>query len=475
MVECLRCYRMTEQPVPSSHALERPHPSVSDPHGSGRRFGIRDGMFQAVAQGGGEHYLSAFAILLSATPFQLSILSAIPQLLGTWAQLISVKVSHWFPSQSSQVYWGIIGQSVSWIPILALPLLWPEHGPWLLIAGVAVYFTCTHFTSPAWNSLITELLDPNERGAYFAKRSRVVAITSLLVLCLAGALLSLFEKLNQLWIGFTIIFLTAGLCRSASALLLHTVTGFPQHDLSQAPTGFLHFLRTGVSHNFRHFLLFSGLMHAAVLIAGPFFVLYIIQDLHLAHWQYGTWLAAGILGQFLTLPGWGQFGDRFGNKALLTFTGLLVAFLPMLYLFSSAWLFLVSINFFGGVVWAGLGLGLNNYVYDAVQPADRAKAVAVSSMVNAVGWAMGTVAGSLLINTIPNRLYLGTFLLEPVSNIPFIFFLSGLLRLIVSATLLRTFHEPRQVEQRAHSRLLWELPLLKPLRQFSRRPTGLNQ
>ncbi|MBH0209787.1 MAG: MFS transporter [Nitrospira sp.] len=432
-------------------------------------------MFQAVAQGGGEHYLSAFAILLSATPFQLSILSAIPQLLGTWAQLISVKVSHWFPSQSSQVYWGIIGQSVSWIPILALPLLWPEHGPWLLIAGVAVYFTCTHFTSPAWNSLITELLDPNERGAYFAKRSRVVAITSLLMLCLAGALLSLFEKLNLLWVGFTIIFLTAGLCRSASALLLHTVTGFPQHDLSQAPTGFLHFLRTGVSHNFFHFLLFSGLMHAAVLIAGPFFVLYLIQDLHLAHWQYGTWLAAGILGQFLTLPGWGQFGDRFGNKALLTFTGLLVAFLPMLYLFSSAWLFLVSINFFGGVVWAGLGLGLNNYVYDAVQPADRAKAVAVSSIVNAVGWAMGTVAGSLLINTIPNKLYLGTFLLEPVSNIPFIFFLSGLLRLIVSATLLRTFHEPRQVEQRAHSRLLWELPLLKPLRQFSRRPTGLNQ
>ena len=216
-------------------------------------------------------------------------------------------------------------------------------------------------------------------------------------------------------------------------------------------------------------------MHAAVLIAGPFFVLYLIQDLHLAHWQYGTWLAAGILGQFLTLPGWGQFGDRFGNKALLTFTGLLVAFLPMLYLFSNAWLFLVTVNFFGGVVWAGLGLGLNNYVYDAVHQADRAKAVAVSSIVNAIGWAIGTVGGSLLIKTVPNRLYLGTFTLEPVSNIPFIFFLSGLLRLIVSATLLRTFHEPRQVEQRAHSRLLWELPFLKPFRQFSRRPTGLNQ
>jgi hypothetical protein len=37
----------------------------------------------------------------------------------------------------------------------------------------------------------------------------------------------------------------------------------------------------------------------------------------------------------VTLPGWGAFGDRFGNKALLTFTGSLVAFLPMLYLIST--------------------------------------------------------------------------------------------------------------------------------------------
>lgn len=444
------------------------------PHESGRRFGIRDGLFQAIAQGGGEQYLSAFALLLHATPFQLSILSAIPQLLGTWAQLVSVKVAHWFPSLASQVFWGIIGQSLAWIPILALPLLWPDQGPWLLIAAVAVYFTFTHFTSPAWNSLITDLLEPNERGTYFARRSRTIAMTSFLALCLTGALLSFFEQQQLLWVGFAVMFLTAGLCRSTAALLLLKVRGLPSHEPSGNPTGFLVFLRTGTSKNFRHFLLFSGLMHSAVLVAGPFFVIYLLQDLHLAHWQYGTWLAAGIIGQFLTLPAWGQFGDRFGNKALLTFTGLLVAFLPMLYLFGTAWPFLVTVNFFGGVVWAGLGLGLNNYVFDVVQPTDRGKAVAISSIVNGIGWAMGTVIGSVLIDTLPDRLQAWNLMLEPVSNLPFIFFLSGLLRLIVSATLLRTFHEPRQVEQRAHHRLLWELPLLKPLRQLSRRAINLN-
>lgn len=468
---------MTAQPA-LSHSTEQisdNHPASIGPHEAGRRFGIRDGLFQAVAQGGGEQYLSAFALLLHATPFQLSLLSAIPQLLGTWAQLVSVKVSHWFPSRASQVFWGIIGQSVSWIPILALPLLWPDQAPWLLLTAVAVYFTCAHFTSPAWHSLITDLIEPNERGMYFARRSRTIAMTSFLALCLAGALLSFFEQRRLLWIGFVVMFLIAGLCRSASALLLLKVRGLPPHEPSGNPTGFLVFLRTGMSENFRHFLLFSGLMHSAVLVSGPFFVIYLLQDLHLAHWQYGTWLAAGIIGQFLTLPAWGQFGDRFGNKALLSFTGLLVAFLPMLYLFDTAWPFLVTVNFFGGVVWAGLGLGLNNYVFDAVQPTDRAKAVAVSSIVNAIGWAVGTMIGSVLIIAIPARLQVGALTPQPVSNLPFIFFLSGLLRLIVSATLLRTFHEPRQVEQHTHYRLLWELPLLKPLRQLSRRAIDINQ
>ena len=419
--------------------------------------------------------MSAFALLFHATPFHLSILSAIPQLLGTWAQFLSVKVSHWFPNRKSQVFWGIIGQSVSWIPIIALPLLWPHLGPWLLIAGVAMYFAFTHFASPAWNSLITDLLDPNERGKYFAKRARVMAMTSFFTLCLGGALLSYFEYQHLLWIGFAIMFLTAGLCRSASALALAQVIDLPSHEFGSNPTGFREFLRMGASKNFLHFLLFSGLMHAAVLIAGPFFVLYMIRDIHLPYWEYGTWLAAGIIGQFVTLTAWGQFGDRFGNKALLTMTGFIVPVLPMLYLISTAWPFLVVVNFFGGVIWAGLALGLQNYVFDAVQPADRAKAVAIVSIVNALGWAAGTFIGSWLIGTIPGVLQVGAIALHPVSNLPFIFFLSGALRLLVSSTLLGTFREPRDVEPRAHRHLFWELPLLKPLSQLViRRPTGLN-
>ncbi|MEQ1625872.1 MAG: MFS transporter, partial [Nitrospira sp.] len=260
-----------------------------------------------------------------------------------------------------------------------------------------------------------------------------------------------------------LLFVIAGVCRSFSTFPLTRMTDLPVHHEEPASRGFVVFLRTGTSKDFRRFLLFSGLMHLAVLISGPFFVIYMLQDLHLSYWAYGTWAAAAIVGQFVTLPGWGEFGDRFGNKALLTFTGLLVAFLPMLYLISTTWLFLVLVNFFGGVVWAGLSLGLSNYVFDAVRPADRPKAVAVSSAVNAIGWATGTLVGSWLISTVPEDLQFGSFRIDPVSNLPFIFFISGSLRLVISLALLQTFHEQRRVEQRTSARLFLELPLIKPL------------
>ncbi|NOS82123.1 MAG: MFS transporter, partial [Nitrospira sp.] len=190
------------------------------------------------------------------------------------------------------------------------------------------------------------------------------------------------------------------------------------------------------------------------------------QDLHLSYLGYGGWLAAGLLGQLLTLQAWGQFGDRFGNKALLSITGFTVPLLPMLYLVSENLGFLLAVNFFGGVIWAGLALGLQNYVFDSVRSEDRAKGIALYSTVNAVGWSVGALIGSWMVVSLPSRIEWGGFALQPVSNLPFVFFLSGVFRLLVSSSLLGTFHEARQVARASRQQLLCELPLVKPFVQF---------
>ncbi|HEU4500202.1 MAG TPA: MFS transporter, partial [Nitrospira sp.] len=297
----------------------------------------------------------------------------------------------------------------------------------------------------------------------------IMASLSFGALCVAGWLLSLWQHHALAWIGFAVIFTLAGVARMCSAVALSKVEDVHHTSHTDPTPGFRTFL-AGTSLSFRRFLLFSGLMHAAVLIAAPFFVLYMLRDLHLAYWSYGTWLAAGILGQLVTLGAWGRFADRFGNKALLSVTGFMVPFLPMCYLAGTNLPFLFCVNFLGGVTWGGLALGLQNYVFDAVRPADRAKAVATYSTINALGWCAGAFVGSWLVNLLPSQIAIGQFSVPLASNLPLVFFVSGVLRLAVSGSLLGAFHEARAVEHAPFTQLVWELPLLKPLAQFLASP-----
>jgi MFS family permease len=453
----------------STNPLQETTPTTSRPPNAGEqglRYGLRDGACQAITQGSGEQYLSAFALLLHASPFQLSALSALPQLIGTGAQLASVKLLQWFPNRKTLISVGTVGQALAWIPILLLPLLLPQWGPWLIVSGAAVYFACAHFTTPAWNSLIADWIDQHERGAYFARRAQIIASLSFFALCGAGWVLSLWQDSTAAWWGFVVIFSVAGAARLLSVLALSPIQDIHPTAHREAQQGFRGFFRQRVTKDFRRFLLFAGLMHVAVLVAGPFFVLYMLQEIHLSYFGYGGWLAAGLLGQLMTLQAWGQFGDRFGNKALMSITGFTVPFLPMLYLVSTNFGFLLAVNFLGGVIWAGLALGLQNYVFDSVGPEDRAKAIALYSTVNAVGWSVGALLGSWLVGGLPSHVEWAGVTLTYASNLPFVFFLSGILRLLVSACLLGTFHEARQVERLPRQQLLWELPLVKPLAQF---------
>ncbi len=448
------CYNA---PVSTS---DSPHHTAGE---QSRRAGIRDGACQAIMQGGGEQYLSAFALLLHATPLQVGLLSALPQLVGTWSQLLSVKALNRFHHRKIIMLVGATGQALSWLPLLALPLLAPAYGPWILIACTIAYFGLGHFAVPAWNSLITDLVSPNERGTYFARRSKVMTVLSFSALCSAGLVLHWAETSARAWIGFALIFLAASTARLLSSRYLSRMDESAAPATREAEFRLFDFLRHERSVNYKRFLWFSGLLHVCVLISGPYFVIYLLRDLHYSYWMYASWLAAGVLGQFLTLKPWGRLSDRYGNKKLLVVTGLAVPFLPMLYLFGTSVWYLVMVNFLGGTIWAGLALGLQNYVFDAVHAEDRAKGIAVWNTINAMGWFAGAMLGSWLATVVPAEFSLAGFDLRLTSNLQAVFFISGVLRLIVSLGLLRTFHEARPVEPITHRRLVTEVPFVKPL------------
>ena len=431
--------------------------------GRSRQHGIRDAALQAVTQGGGENYFSAFALLLQASPFQIAVLSSLPQMIGIVFQLLSVKILPYLSNARRLILIGGIGQALCWIPLFLVPLLFSTHGAWWLILCIVLYVALGNLTVPAWNSLLIGLVAPQSRGTYFARRFQMTSLTSFLALGAAGAILNIGERWGFHWSGFVLIFSAAAVARAlATRCQLATAQGVTA-AVPEATGGFRHFLLRAATPDLRRFLLFSSLMHFSVFIAGPFFVVYMLQDLHLSYLQYAGWMSAGILAQFVTLKPWGQLSDTYGNKAILRLTGFGVPLLPLLYLISDAYPFLLMVNFLGGATWAGLSLGLQNYVFDSVRPEERTRAVAVANAVNAGGWFLGAMFGSWLATVIPSQISILGITVHPASNLPFLFAISGILRLLVSLSLLRSFQEPRTIHLPEQRHIVWELPLLKPL------------
>jgi MFS family permease len=446
--------------------------TAADRRAHNEHYGIREGAYTAIMQGAGENYLTAFALTLQASTSQIGMLNTLPAFIGTFAQFGSVMWLRWFGHRHAVVVAGAIAQALLWLPLLFLPMVFPEYGAILVIVCAVPFVVVGHFSIPAWNSLITDLIDPDRRGVYFARRARIMSAASFIALVTGGLVLTWAQHRGVAWAGFTALFLMAAAARGMAARYLRRL------DESAVPvTAHLHLrlrdcVMAGRHGDFVRFLWFSGCMHFAALLAGPYFAVYLLRDLHFTYFEYSTWAATAIVGGFLALNGWGRIGDRYGNKKLLWATGLGVPILPALYLITDQIWWLMVINCLGGVVWSGFNLGLQNTVYDLVPSEERAGAVAMSNGVNATSAFLGTMAGGWLSTVLAPEITIGWFEVHFVSNLLVIFLISALLRLVVAIMFIKPLKEVREVEPISHHELFQELPLIKPMMDVIGRRLG---
>jgi hypothetical protein len=218
-----------------------------------------------------------------------------------------------------------------------------------------------------------------------------------------GLLLSWTEHLQATWVGFTILFLLAAVARGFAAHYLQRLDESDAPVTAHVNLRLKDFVVAGRHEAFMRFLLFSGFMHISALLAGPFFALYLLRNLHLSYMEYSLWAAASVIGGFLTINGWGRISDLYGNRKLLMTTGFGLPVLPLLYLTTEDVWWLIMINGLAGMLWSGFSLGLQNIVYDLVKSEERAGAVAVSNGVIATSAFMGTMLGGWLSTVLAPR------------------------------------------------------------------------
>jgi MFS family permease len=409
------------------------------------QYSVRDGIAWSLMFGAGESYLQAFAVFLKATTAQITLITALPSLLGSVAQLTSAWVAGYAIRRKTLIFAGVALQTIAWLPIIALAFVPLETSVALLIAAVVLYYIGGQFAAPPWSSLISDLVPERRRGRFFGRRTQLMSIMTFASLAAAGLALEFFEQRALAHWGFAAIFavaLGARLFSLAQLMRMHEplarlapLTLPPLRRLLERMRG----------SDFTRFALFIGFMNLAVAIASPFFTLYMLRDLRFSYVEFTAINAFYVLMQFAALNLWGRLSDLYGNLRVVQVTSIVFPTLPLLWvLFPNFWAILL-IQVASGVAWAGFSLAAGNFLYDVVPPEKRAAYSAVHQTISNTAIFGGALIGGLLATHAPREIQLVGYTFVFTSGLWLALCASSVARALVIAVFLRGLREMRLV------------------------------
>jgi len=331
---------------------------------------------------------------------------------------------------------GALAVALFWIPADRPDI----SAPWLVLLFGLLGAT-TAFAGVGWTSWIQEWVPDRLRGKYFGFRNQVLQIATAVFLVSSGLLLRHYASSV---LAFQMLLFTAVALRTLSAALqFRMVTPVLDPHLHEAKRPWRDQLETLRSiPSFLWFIAFSALWGFAANCIGPFYAVFMYNQLGLTV-DAVMWLTVlTSVGGVLSYPAWGTLAHRFGNKPVIFFAMIMWQLQNFLWCFltpQNAWL-LYAMWIFGGVMSAGVLLGMFNILLKLIPPSAKTAAIslniAISSLVTAVAPMLGGVLlGNLLATDYdPMMIYHRLFLVQPILAIGACLFL------------LSRVHEPRAGE-----------------------------
>lgn len=426
---------------------------------------VKEGGLDALKIGTAETYFSAFGVYLGGTPLQIGALATLPPLVGAMAQALGMRLAERVASRRDTVVRFIRIQAVLVLLLACLEQM-VGSGWWALVALIALvscYYITIGIIAPMWNSLVGDLVPATSRGEFFGYRNTWASIITFAGVLTAGEIIHLTSLGGRAAVGFSIVFAIAAISRLLSGSHFLKVTDESIHVPEDSKFTFWQFIKRARYSNFVRFTFFVSAMNFAVALSGPYFAMYMLKDLNFSYYEYTLVVAAVVLMQFAVMRSWGRLSDQFGSKQILRLTGVLASVNPFLWLVSSQLWWVVCIQLYSGLCWAGFNLAAANFVFDAVTPAKRARCFAYQAIVN--GWLVfiGSLIGGWLVTAMPPAVNQQLAVFVQYSPFLILFVLSGVGRALTMLLLFRTFKEVRGVQKIRSYQMLIRVTSLRPL------------
>ncbi len=327
------------------------------------------------------------------------------------------------------------GGGINRIAVLLLatvPLIFSGRAAVYIVIALKVLMDgMVNLSLPAWISMTADIVPITRRGRYFGARNMAMGVAGMLTTYVVGLMITGIGSPEgfQWALGLAFLF---GIASTYNFSRINEPESAVTKTSSETKTSYSIkslYLTLKSDRNFMIFCAYTTIWTFSLNIAGPFFSVYMVQDLKVTAAFVGI---TSIVAKLSGLPAQRYFGglaDKWGGRKLMKTTGLIIPILPFLWFLTREPWHVLLINILGGAVWAGYGIASFNFLLSVSPPDQRARYTAMFQIAVAGSAAFGAALGGFVAN---------------FWGLSFVFILSGIGRFLAAGIFARFVHTPKE-------------------------------
>jgi len=400
------------------------------------RLSILSGLGWAGMAGLTQNYVTPFVLELKATSFQIGLLSSVPNLSMALSQLATPTLTQRMGSRKRITLTAIFLDALLWLPLVFIPFLFKQDAVWFILILFAFKGVAGSMGSPAWSSMMADLVPQGVRGRYFSWRGTLQNAAVLVFTFIAMGIMEFFKTRDK-FIGFAILFGGAGFFRMMSAFFFSRQFEPPMPKKRES-VDIWHAIRNLTRTNFGRLTILMSAFTFTGSTAQPFYAVYLYRDLKFDFLPYILVTTSPMLFVVLFQPYWGRRSDVAGNAKVMKLALLFAPIGPILWIVSPNVGYLVGLQVVGSFFNAGLNLALGNYIMDEAKRHEVTRNMAIFNAFMGISAFLGAFLGGVLATRLPPLLDY---------RLKTLFLLSGTLGIAVVTIGYRYIKEVRKVEK----------------------------
>lgn len=377
-----------------------------------------------ILSGSSLSFLSVYAARVGASAFEIGLLSAGPAVIGL---LFTLPAGRWLQSRpvGNAVFWSAFLARLGYLSFAFLPLLGqPIHQVWSLVLVVLVMTIPNTVLAVGFNAMYASAVPLEWRGHVVGIRNALLSLIFVVTSLLSGWILNSFSFKQ----GYIIIFALG----AVGAVMSTYHLWYLRHVSGEAPPGPPQIrevigdlarpgdlrilgitLRTNIGlraftrgMNLLRVEVLQGVygriiaalffFHVALHLPVPIFPLFWVDRLHFNDGDISLGTAVFHCAVLLGSLRIGWLTQRWGNRAITAFGGVLLGLYPLLTGFTTNLQFFLVVSLIGGFAWSLVGAAIGNYLLENVPNTDRPAYLAWYNLALNAAVLIGAMLGPVL-------------------------------------------------------------------------------